>query len=385
MITPPAYPEKRHIPLKGPPTLMLERLARSPLVGRVLAIPKLDRILNVHRPPGQIPAAAILPARLFLGATFLYAGLQKFTDPQFFSPTAPGFIGHQLSGYVHAGSPLSFLLTSLAIPKAKFFGALIALCEMLIGVSTLAGLLARFSSLGGMLISLTFWLTASWSVHPYFLGADLPYAMGWLTLALTGPGPYSLDEYFFGRSLRASTQPTRIPPRGKHPRPAPIPAGSPDTMVARASFVRGLGTAGALAVGATVVGGIAAMTTPEKRVANSDLSLSTGTAGGVPPGKTLLGNVGSLPINSAGQYSDPRTGDPALLIHLPNGKFVAYDAVCTHNGCTVEYDPTLHQLDCPCHGAVFDPLNGGAVIDGPAQLPLTTLQVTIDAKGNAYS
>ncbi|HEY8286496.1 MAG TPA: hypothetical protein VIJ28_19070 [Chloroflexota bacterium] len=95
---------------------MLDRLARSPLVGRVAAIPQLDRILNVHRPPGQIPALAILPARLFLGGTFLYAGLQKFTDPQFFSPTAPGFVGHQLSGYVHAGSPLSFLLTSLAIP-----------------------------------------------------------------------------------------------------------------------------------------------------------------------------------------------------------------------------------------------------------------------------
>ncbi|MGH2409688.1 MAG: TQO small subunit DoxD, partial [Chloroflexota bacterium] len=364
---------------------MLDRCARSPLVGRVLAIPKLDRILNVHRPPGQIPALAILPARLFLGLTFLYAGLQKFTDPQFFSPTAPGFIGHQLSGYVHTGSPLSFLLTSLAIPQAKFFGALIALCEMLIGISTLTGLLARFSSLGGLMISLTFFLTASWSVHPYFLGADLPYAMGWLTLSLTGPGPYSLDEYFFGRFLRVSVRPKQIPLRGKHPRYAPIPAGHPENMVARASFVRGLGTAGALAVGATVVGGIAAMTTPKKQVANSDLSLTpTEAAGGVSQGKTLLGNVSSLPINSAGQYTDPRSGDPALLIHLPDGKFVAYDAVCTHNGCTVEYDPTLHQLDCPCHGAVFDPLNGGAVIDGPAQLPLTALQVTIDAKGNAY-
>ncbi|HVA89509.1 MAG TPA: Rieske 2Fe-2S domain-containing protein, partial [Chloroflexota bacterium] len=295
-------------------------------------------------------------------------------------------IGHQLSGYVHTGSPLSFLLTSLAIPQAKFFGALIALCEMLIGISTLTGLLARFSSLGGMLISLTFFLTASWSVHPYFLGADLPYAMGWLTLSLTGPGPYSLDEYFFGRFLRPSATTRPVHTGGKHTRHAPLPDPKTGTMVARASFVRGLGTAGALAVGATVVGGIAAMTTPEKRVANSDLPITaTGTAGGGSPGKTLLGNVASLSINSAGQYTDPHSGDPALLIHLPNGKFVAYDAVCTHNGCTVEYDPTLHQLDCPCHGAVFDPLNGGAVIDGPAQLPLTTLQVTIDAKGNAYS
>jgi thiosulfate dehydrogenase [quinone] large subunit len=181
---------------------MFDRLAQTPVTARLVSIPKLAQILNVHRTPGQIPAAVILPLRLFLGATFLYAGLQKFTDPQFFSPTAPGFIGHQLSGFAQGGSPISFLLTSLAIPQAKFFGALIALCEMLIGISTLTGLLARFSSLGGMLISLTFYLTASWNIHPYFLGPDLPYAVGWLTLFLTGPGLFSLDEYFFGRVLR---------------------------------------------------------------------------------------------------------------------------------------------------------------------------------------
>jgi thiosulfate dehydrogenase [quinone] large subunit len=73
-----------------------------------------------------------------------------------------------------------------------------------------------------------------------------------------------------------------------------------------------------------------------------------------------------------------------LLVHLPDGRFVAYDAVCTHAGCTVEYDPTQHHLACPCHGAVFDPAHGAQVLAGPAPQPLAPLQVKIDARGNAF-
>ena len=56
--------------------------------------------------------------------------------------------------------------------------------------------------MGGAAISLTLFLTATWTVHPFFLAADLPYAIGWLTLALAGPGLYSLHEYFFGEAIR---------------------------------------------------------------------------------------------------------------------------------------------------------------------------------------
>jgi hypothetical protein len=39
--------------------------------------------------PPRIPAAAILPLRLFLGGTNNYAGLHKLTAPQYFNPAAP--------------------------------------------------------------------------------------------------------------------------------------------------------------------------------------------------------------------------------------------------------------------------------------------------------
>ena len=339
----------------------------------------LLRLSGVSPERGHIPALVVLPLRLFLGLTFIYAGLQKLTDPQFFSPTAPGFIGRQMSGFVHSGSPLSPLLTHLAIPHAAQFGALIALGEIWVGLSALLGLLTRLGALGGLALSLTLYLTATWTVHPYFLGADLPYALGWLTLLLAGPGLYSLDEYFLGRIVREQAA------RGD--RAAAASRALAQDQVARAAFVRALGTAAAVAVGGGVLGAVAKLLTPKQVFTGSAAAVLTPSAGvrtAAPAGYTFLGNVKMLPRNSAGQYTDPISGDPALLVHLPDGRFVAYDAVCTHAGCTVEYDPTQHHLACPCHGAVFDPAHGAQVLARPAPQPLAPLQVNIDARGNAF-
>jgi len=67
--------------------------------------------------------------------------------------------------------------------------------------------------------------------------------------------------------------------------------------------------------------------------------------------------------------------NPAVLVHLDSGDFVAYSAICTHQGCTVAYQGG--QLACPCHGSVFDPANGGAVVTGPATTPLPEIPVKV--------
>ena len=41
------------------------------------------------------PATALLPLRLFLGGTFVYAGIQKLSDPGFLHSEAPTYIGTQ--------------------------------------------------------------------------------------------------------------------------------------------------------------------------------------------------------------------------------------------------------------------------------------------------
>lgn len=343
----------------------------------------------VGMPPnrGRIADLAMLPLRVFLGGTFVYAGLQKLADSQFFSPTAPGFIGHQLSGFVRSGSPLGPLLTAIAIPHASAFGALIAFCELWVGLSALAGLLTRLGALGGMALSLTLYLAATWSVRPFFLGADLPYAVLWLTLALIGAGTYSLDEHFFGTIPRTSSAPPApsAPRAGAATRPTSTPLAQ--NPVARARFLRGIGTAAAIVGAGSVLGAIVRLRTPNRSFASAGQALDSAghTAATGQGSATLLGNVHQLPLNSAGQYTDPGTGDPAVLVHLPDGRFVAFDAVCTHAGCTVEYDPAQRQLVCPCHGASFDPTRAGSVVNGPAVDSLTPLHVSIDARGNAYA
>lgn len=70
------------------------------------------------------------------------------------------------------------------------------------------------------------------------------------------------------------------------------------------------------------------------------------------------------------------------LSNDPNG-LVAYSAICTHLGCTVlgNLDQNGHIL-CPCHGSLYDPANGAAVLRGPASRPLPSLPISIAADGS---
>src|SRR2546421_8742356 len=79
-----------------------------------------SRMLPNHRPdtqrdPHVLAGWVLLPMRLFLGITFVYAGIQKLTDPQFFHRSTPGYIGNQIMAFAH-GSPLQYFLTHIALP-----------------------------------------------------------------------------------------------------------------------------------------------------------------------------------------------------------------------------------------------------------------------------
>src|SRR5258708_1622495 len=128
----------------------------------------------------------IVPLRLFMGVTFVYAGIQKLTDPQYFNPTARGYIGHQIAAFA-IGSPLHGFLANVAVPHAALFGGMVAYGELAIGLGVLLGLLLRPAALFGLLINLVFFLSADWHVFPYFYGADIVFLFCWLTLLLAGP------------------------------------------------------------------------------------------------------------------------------------------------------------------------------------------------------
>jgi Rieske Fe-S protein len=87
------------------------------------------------------------------------------------------------------------------------------------------------------------------------------------------------------------------------------------------------------------------------------------------PWQAAIAAVSDVAPNSAVPYTNAGNRLPEVLVRLPDGSFVAYSAVCSHQGCTVAYRPQIRKLVCPCHGGVYDPAQGGAVISGPPRYP----------------
>ncbi|KUL38724.1 hypothetical protein ADL12_16315 [Streptomyces regalis] len=134
---------------------------------------------------------ALLPLRVFLGVTFIYAGLDKLTDSAFMQDAGSGSIGDMMRAVRDSSAIPAMVDLSLENPVA--FGYAIAFGELAVGIGTLVGLLARVAALGGALISLSLWLTVSWASDPYYYGNDLAYLMAWLPLVLAGAPMLSLD------------------------------------------------------------------------------------------------------------------------------------------------------------------------------------------------
>ena len=354
----------------------------------------------------------LLPLRLFLGVTFVYAGIQKLTDPQFFQPDAAGYIGHQIAGFA-TGSPLKVLLLQVAAPHAVFFGLLIAYGEIAIGFGTLFGILFRPATFFGLFLSLLFYLTATWRVYPYFYGADIVFTFCWLTLLINGPlatGVPTVDELFFAspekpsrtqqvllgttprtaflaRDNQLATDEYEAVPRQNKMRNLPRTRAIQNGVYVRRTFLLGLlsGAVGVLGI-TSILSALHGAAQTKQSTTSSNVS-STTTSGDDTPTGTTMGNgatsttaqVNAIPVNSAMNFTIPASGDPGVLIHLKNDSFVAYDAVCTHAGCQVSYDAKSELLLCPCHGAAFDPAQGATPVQPPANSPLTALTVHVDS------
>ena len=131
-------------------------------------------------------ANLLLPLRVFMGITFLYAGVQHLTDPAYFDSSKPGYIGHLIAQYA-VGSPLHDFLMGTVEPSAVTFGYVVAIGEALIGVAILIGFIFRIAALVGFLLNFTFFLSATWNAFPFYFGSDIVFVMCWLTLLLAGP------------------------------------------------------------------------------------------------------------------------------------------------------------------------------------------------------
>ncbi len=101
-------------------------------------------------------------------------------------------------------------------------------------------------------------------------------------------------------------------------------------------------------------------------------------AGGVACAKTPAGtNEGTVGTYPLGTWKKKNS----FIIAQDAMGFFAFTAVCTHSGCLVNAPAANGDVLCACHGSRFD--GNGAVLQGPAQLPLEHYAVTV-CGGDVY-
>ena len=341
------------------------------------------------RPPPDVTRNAgwmLIPLRLFLGVTFVVAGLQKLADPQFFNDNSPTSIHAQLLG-AERTSPIHGLLSGLA-HIAPAVGLIIAFGEVAVGFGVLVGLWTRIAALGGMAISFGLFLTVSFDSSPYFTGSDIVFFFAWTPLLIAGAGGAPALDTYLGR-LRPATGGTAIDRR------ALLARGAMTGVVAAAVLATGGLAAwiGRLAGGTKAVadtGGGTGTIAPSASTTSAPAPASTTTSTTTPtpttraprPAGHRLGPSSDVPVGGAAQFIDPASGDPGLVLQPAAGTFVAFSAICPHAGCTVAFARSSDIIACPCHGSEFN-ARSGAVERGPAPRGLRSIPVTA-SDGNLY-
>jgi Rieske Fe-S protein len=90
----------------------------------------------------------------------------------------------------------------------------------------------------------------------------------------------------------------------------------------------------------------------------------------VPPKGVMRGRrvrLGKASALADGGAFKGHTGVKPVIV-VRDGLLRAFDATCTHAGCTVDWDAAARIFTCHCHGAQFD--REGKPTKGPAKEPL---------------
>ncbi len=133
----------------------------------------------------------------------------------------------------------------------------------------------------------------------------------------------------------------------------------------RRSLLRGLGI---VAVGALIVEAGCSQS-------GSSLSTATGAACGTEQCIDLTDPVNKDLTAAGGAMLLDTTSDTIMVIRMSATEVVAVSAICTHAGCSMNFNTGTSLIDCPCHGSQFS--TTGAVVSGPANRAVRSYSVTL--------
>lgn len=385
------------------------------------------------------PGYLLLPLRAFLGVTFTYAGLQKLANPAYLSRTSPTGVFaqmHALQGRTPIGPLVSLsthapTLVGLLIALGELAVGVGTLLGLLSRVAAAGGALLALTFF--LTVS---WNTSPY----YFGSDIVFVFAWTVLIAFGSGGVLSLDAWLHERARRRvglAPTPAAVPVAatrlrelcgraGKcgldtasghcgRPRTCAVfapteqlsPARSAEldrrTVLATGAGIASVGLATAFLAGTTAAvgrrnntGGGTPLAQPTTAVpASTPAPTPDGSPTGTHPGHggshparqpsshsssattgQVIAAASAVPVGQAKGFTDAHSHQPAWLVHVSSAQFVAFSAVCTHAGCTVEYDPSSTQFVCPCHGGTYD-AKTGKVLGGPPPAPLAQIAVQV--------
>jgi len=342
-------------------------------------------------PFASVGVAAVI-LRAFLGGTMLYAGLDKLIlDARFLQTDGVGSIGETLRFFVTAGGPLAPLVEAVGLSQPVAVGAAMAIAQLVVAGSLLTGSWVRSGALLGAAISLTLALTSTWGVSPYYLANDLPYLVGFLTLAALGDGgiarigapasrgydPARRAALVSGAGIFAVIVALVLLDRARlgsllsgggaasgSPSPSPSPATSPSSSPSPSPSSEPSATA-------SPSSGSGGTKTPKPSE-----SATSGGGGGAGGGTVIDGGKGL----GSGQALNFSAGGTAAVLLKDGSTFRAFERACTHQGTNVDWQSGSGSFYCSNHGARFSAT--GDVLVGPALTPLRPIEVSVAADGS---
>jgi thiosulfate dehydrogenase [quinone] large subunit len=146
------------------------------LIASLVAIPT-TLLLKIGWPEKITIQILLLPLRLGFAYLFLHGGIDKLLDPTYLA--SPGLIA---AGMFGAPSPWAQSVFAFLNTNYVFYLLLIAVGEVLIGLSMLTGGFTRLGAIGGILMQLAFLFLLGW-LSPSTFSANL---LGPLAFVLIG-------------------------------------------------------------------------------------------------------------------------------------------------------------------------------------------------------